>query len=356
MRASSASRLRRAVRYLCHRFRASGVILVYHRVAALQSDPWDLAVTPANFAEHLEVLRRLGVCLPLARFADATSEGTLPGNAVAVTFDDGYADNLLHALPLLERYDVPATLFATTRFVGGRREAWWDELEHLLLHPRELPSELTLELGGRVRTWTLDGAEYDHAASARCRTWKGKAPPPTARHALFQALYHLLADMPAEARERVLDTLWVWAGDSPCYRDSHRALTLEELSLAARSGLIEIGAHTVTHPRLPTLAPPAQERELRQSKAELEAVVGRPVESFAYPHGAYDARTRAIAQEVGFRRACSASERMVPRRPDLFALPRVNVEDCDGEEFEQRIRWHLAYRAARPACGRPAYH
>ena len=91
------------LRRLAHRRRPDGVILLYHRVAKVGSDPWALNVSPEHFAEHLDAVRRYGSCMALTAFVQAWDDGSLPSRAVVVTFDDGYADNLHHAKPLLER-------------------------------------------------------------------------------------------------------------------------------------------------------------------------------------------------------------------------------------------------------------
>ena len=113
---------------------ARAVILLYHRVADLPSDPQLMAVTPRHFAEHLEVIRQS--CRPL-RLHDLGE--ALPDRSVVVTFDDGYADNLHHAKPLLAAHDVPATVFVTSGYVGSDREFWWDDLERILLETPSLP-------------------------------------------------------------------------------------------------------------------------------------------------------------------------------------------------------------------------
>jgi peptidoglycan/xylan/chitin deacetylase (PgdA/CDA1 family) len=125
-----------------------GMILLYHRVCESPLDPWQLSVTPRHFAQHLEVIRRKWRPMPLGPLVRALREGQRLERAVAVTFDDGYADNLLAAKPLLERYDIPATVFVATGCLEGGWGFWWDELESLLLRAGELPP--TLDLPGRA--------------------------------------------------------------------------------------------------------------------------------------------------------------------------------------------------------------
>ena len=100
---------------------------MYHRIAHPPVDPWGLAVQPDHFEQHLTVLRRSRQTFPMSQFVQRLERHTLPRNAVAVTFDDGYVDNLRAAKPRLAAGDVPATLFVTTGPVGQRTEYWWDE-------------------------------------------------------------------------------------------------------------------------------------------------------------------------------------------------------------------------------------
>src|SRR5258707_784388 len=101
------------------RLRGRRVVLLYHRIARIERDPWSLCVTPEHFAEHLDVLR----AWRRVRL-DQIGSGRL---SVAITFDDGYADNLHEAARLLIRSDTPATFFLATGYLGGAREFWWDE-------------------------------------------------------------------------------------------------------------------------------------------------------------------------------------------------------------------------------------
>src|SRR5262249_37482648 len=103
--------LRQAVRRFRDRFKPAPLILLYHRVADLPSDPQLLSVTPEHFKEHLEILRNNARPMALGEMVRALRDNKLPRRAVAVTFDDGYADNLLNGKPLLHQYDVPATVY-----------------------------------------------------------------------------------------------------------------------------------------------------------------------------------------------------------------------------------------------------
>ena len=108
----------------------SAVVLMYHRVADISFDPWRLAVSPAYFAEQMEVLHEHFDPVPLAELS--TDPRSAPrSRSVAVTFDDGYRDGLDDGTPVLERYGIPATVFVTSGYVGSSRDFGWDELERI---------------------------------------------------------------------------------------------------------------------------------------------------------------------------------------------------------------------------------
>lgn len=103
-------------------------------------------MTPHHFGEHLEVLRKYGQPIRLQQLTQAHRDGNIPHHAVVVTFDDGYANNLNNAIPLLERYHIPATVFIATGQSGRKREFWWDELDRLLLQPGILPETFCMSI------------------------------------------------------------------------------------------------------------------------------------------------------------------------------------------------------------------
>jgi hypothetical protein len=113
--------LRTRIRHL--RDRRRPIVLMYHRVADIVVDPWNLAVGPERFAEQIAVLARRREIVPLERIGERPAGKPL----AAITFDDGYVDVLTHALPVLESHGAPATVFVTTGQMGSPREFWWDE-------------------------------------------------------------------------------------------------------------------------------------------------------------------------------------------------------------------------------------
>src|SRR5690348_413658 len=122
------------------------IILLYHRITISDSDPWALNVSPANFAGHLEVLKSTRRLVCVDDLVTGVSIGRSLDGRVAITFDDGYADNLYDALPLLEHFEVPATFYLTSTGFDGPGEFWWDELERLIIQPGVLPATLSLTI------------------------------------------------------------------------------------------------------------------------------------------------------------------------------------------------------------------
>ena len=315
-----------------------GRILMYHRVADVDTDPWGICVSPAHFAEQLEVLRRHCSVLPLRQFVQARQEGSLPPRAVAITFADGYADNLLNAEPLLDRNDLPATCFVIKGGIGSDREFFWDELDRIFLQPGTLPDALELRIDGQQKRWELgDAASYSDAEYQKHRGWRTWTPAPTARHEIYYAIWRYLQTAPFAEQQRILEQLTSWAGLDRSGRTSHRAMTAEEVAQMSFRGLVEIGAHTVTHPALTYHSAAVQHQEISESKLWTEKVIGCPVGSFSYPYGKYSARTIAIVREVGFALACVAFQSLIPRPFSPFRLPRLDIGDWDGEQFEKHV-------------------
>jgi peptidoglycan/xylan/chitin deacetylase (PgdA/CDA1 family) len=153
-------------------------------------------------------LRRHAHPIKLQELPQGLLDNNLPDRSVVVTFDDGYADNLYDAKPLLERYDIPATVFLTTGYVGHEREFWWDELDRLLLQPGTLPGVLRLSVDGNMYQWELgEAAYYSEDTTRRRRRWRAWKDALSSRHRLYRSLWELLRPLTEGERQKVLDAL-----------------------------------------------------------------------------------------------------------------------------------------------------
>jgi peptidoglycan/xylan/chitin deacetylase (PgdA/CDA1 family) len=341
METVGTARIRRALKRVRMRLWPPALVLMYHRVAAVDRDPWRLAVTPRHFAEHLDVVRGRGRPLTCAGLTRELRTGRAPRAAIALTLDDGYADNLSQARPLLERHDVPATIFVAAAYLDRPEGFWWDQLERLVLTPEDLPPRLRLEVRGRIHEYDL-GADrrYPLTAQEEHAGWHTEADCPTERHRLFLALYRLMRPLGDAERRHTLDTLREWTGGPSPPRPVDRPLSAPELRAIARDGLVEIGAHTLTHPQLSTLGGNPQREEIWGSRSALQDTLGREVTSFAYPYGSrsdYTPETVTLVREAGFSGACTTVPGAVRSATDPFELPRLHVEDCDGDGLARRL-------------------
>ncbi|MDI6632241.1 MAG: polysaccharide deacetylase family protein [Bacillota bacterium] len=343
MRLRGTGRLRRAINRFFRRVRPQAVILLYHRVVEVPADPQLLCVKPVHFAAHLAHVRQNYRPVSLTALNEALQQGEVPDRAVVLTFDDGYADNLHHAKPILERYAVPATVFVTAGKIDNRREFWWDELERLLLLPDALPERLELTINGRKYSWTLEGTGGpERFRPERYRYWNiTLKDDPTPRHKCYRELCALLRPLTEAARQAVLAELVSLTGADPLGRPEYRPLTTDEVRALAAGGLVTVGAHTLTHPVLAALPAEEQQREIEESKRRLESILGQPVTSFSYPYGAkgdYTPETLAMVRQAGFVCACANFADTVWRGSDPFQLPRFLIRDWDRDEFAEQVR------------------
>jgi len=303
------------------------IVLMYHRVTETDLDPHTLAVSPSHFLEHLSVLRKVASPRCLLEVVDNWSD---INDDVAVTFDDGYADNLFEAVPALETEEIPATIFISTGMLD--RDAFWiDRLSRYLLTDQEYPDMVTLELG-------------DRQVRIDIRT-------PEDRQAAHRHLHLLMRSLHPSVIETTLyelsDLLSVDSSLSP----SDRPLSTQEAIQLVSHPLIGLGGHTVYHPYMSSLKLAEQHWEIETCKESLHAIGVSGKIAFAYPFGdrmSYTFNTRRLLRRTGWHHAVIAEPRqgLWFRR---YAVPRYFVGDWDGEEFERRLRKWLGSGYGLPA-------
>jgi peptidoglycan/xylan/chitin deacetylase (PgdA/CDA1 family)/glycosyltransferase involved in cell wall biosynthesis len=295
-----------------------GVILCYHRIGSLRPDVHSLCIPPDLFTAQMELIARRYRPVALEDLAAQVTAGELAACAVAVTFDDGYADNLEIAAPILAAFGVPATFFVSGAATEEPREAWWDTMERIFLGDEEIPAWLSLEVGEiRIKLETRTG--------------------PHRLAALFAIHGHLLdaeGDQIAEVEREVA----AWSGLELAVRSSHRLMTTPEIvELSERPGQ-QIGAHGLDHLRLSVHPSEVQAADLRGSKSRLERLLEKPVTTLAYPYGACDLATTQIAERTGFDVGCTVEGEALTSDSDPLRLPRVEASAARLAEFELQLQ------------------
>jgi peptidoglycan/xylan/chitin deacetylase (PgdA/CDA1 family) len=289
------------------------MILGYHRVAKVNQDKYGTCVSPDHFAEQMEVLKRRAQTISLDQLASDIRIGQIPGRKIVVTFDDGYRDFFQQAKPILEKFDIPATVFVVTGFLG--QVFWWDRLESAL----SLNPDLTNHQG--LAAWfDIENSE-----------------PVDPSLDLVLPAYRKLKNATPDQIDKKIAEIESIAGFEYSGQDfPDRSMTAEELKKIASSDLIDVGSHSASHPWLAKISHEEQYEEISKSKSDLEEILGKRITSFSYPNGSVSQNTASIVEQLGFLCACSSYPDVVTKSSHLYQLPRLWVQDVDGDRFE---RW-----------------
>ena len=323
MRLPGAKTVKKFSRWLRARVVGGALILGYHRISAMQSDFYQVCVSPENFAGQMDALRQYAHPISLSKLVQCLKQNALSPKSVAVTFDDGYADNLHVAKPILEKYDIPATVFICTGYMG--REFWWDELDRLVRSSQADPRALRLQAGGTYFKWEPPRVNSEMNESDFQRKVR-------------RALYHFLLSLDVEDQNYAMGVIRNWAKVPSPEVPTPRAMSEEELFQLVDGGLIELGSHTSHHPMLPQLSFERQREEIQSGKNDLETLLGKKIAGFSYPNGQATADVKRIVQEMGFTYACTSLHDVVRPTSDLHDLTRFWQKDVDGEKFLQGLR------------------
>jgi peptidoglycan/xylan/chitin deacetylase (PgdA/CDA1 family) len=289
---------------------ARGVVLLYHRVNDAP-DAYGLGVPPAIFESQLQWLQSECRIVALEELLGTPPE-QLPARAVAVTFDDGYEDNLRGAVPILQRLNAPATFFLTTRWLEEHGEYWWDTLERVLLSETAVPVSLDLTWSGLPLSFATRSVE-----DRRETHWQ---------------LHDRLVHASLEQRDRVIERLKEWSGGGTTM---FRPMVADEVRQLAAIPGVTIGAHSVNHLSLPDNTEPRLS-EMTDCQVQLRRITGQPVEMFAYPYGAVDRETLALVRRF-WRWGLSCDDRMLAESFDAARVPRLDVKAWPVSMLAERV-------------------
>jgi len=289
-------------------------VLSFHRVIADDLPPSDYRTRMGDptVAEFRALIRHLSANYRMIALSDYVASRHASGTRdlrVGLSFDDGYLDNLSNALPVLTEHGVPATVFASTDALDGRR--LWFQRIYVLVN--------SLEAGGVVTPW--DGKEYSTADRwrAMCAISNAlKQYPINVVHARLDALQERCA---GAARRPVTDT--------------EEMIGWKDLPKLCGNGLVEVGSHTVSHPNLRLLNDDGLARELRDSLAAIRGRTGTEQVLLAYPNARYDARVAEAARRAGYAAGFTMDPGLNRPGTNLFALHREYLRHgVDGVDLQ----------------------
>lgn len=324
MRLSGVKTVQRALRQVRSRLFGGVVVLGYHRVGG-GPDPFGLIVSPRHFADQIEFIARYTTPVRLTEASRRPQQLGTARARVVVTFDDGYLDTWKEALPVLERWEVPATVFIATGNPG--LPFWWDELTHIMMGQDSLPPALEINVEGRRRAWQLGSEPMSRGPDSMNR-----------RRRVLLDIADVVRPTVGHQRDDLMRHIRAWAGAGDGGGAVPRALTADEVRQLAASPTIDIGGHSVSHPMLPAVSVIDQRREIRQCRDYLVGITGQPIPSFSYPHGAYSRDTRRVVAEAGFTMACCSTPDALTPWSDPLTTPRLWAADQDGDSFERWLR------------------
>jgi len=297
-------------RKLMSSYRGQAAIITYHRVLpssefnASNSPNKGLIVTAERFDQQM---RYLSERYRLISMDELPSHLTSSSDfAVAVTFDDGYKDNLTYALPILKKYNIPAIIYITTLLPEGDCRMWWYELEELCDCNTSI-------------AFTVKGRDYNFSMQDRTQKKSG-----------FRKMINLIQSLSENEKEALMDT--IRQGRKPKQYRNY-CLTWGEIQQLDAEPLITIGTHTHSHINMKQHTIEEMRKEILKSKLLLAEHLGHAIDHFAYPYGTskeVGSRENAVVHECGFKTAVTSMCDSLKNNYQIYYLPRYNVFERDN--------------------------
>ena len=293
--------------------RARLTILIFHRVLPAPDPLFPDEPCVKRFEQIMAWISTWFNVLPLEDAVARLQANNLPARAAAITFDDGYADNLLHAAPILKRYGLPATVFVATGFLDGGR-MWNDTIIESIRSTAAREIDATsLGLG----VLEMETTEQKRLVLEKLLTKIKFLSPQDRSDAVDLVNEHCAAQLPDDLM-----------------------MTTEQVRALPQAG-ISVGAHTVNHPILTRISDDQARKEIADNRERLESILGERVNLFAYPNGKlrrdYAAEHVEIVRKMGFLAAFTTNWGACSRQSDIFQLPRFSPWDNGRLNYAVRL-------------------
>ncbi len=313
------------------------VVLMYHRVCDLETDPWGLAVSQNNFESQIELLTQNFKVLPVSDLAKQLNSGNIQHKSVYVTFDDSYRDNYIYAKPTLEKYACPATFFVPTHFIGKQELFWWDELEFIILHSVTLPSSLKLQVEEQTYMFDFEIEPLSKENIVKQKAWRWPAEPPTKRCEIYLKIWEILKPLPYSTIVETLNRLRNWSGFDSSLSHESFPMTEEELKILASNPLFDLGLHTHTHAALPNHSPEIQKKEIGACENFLRENKYQYLKAIAYPYGNYGDETLYIVEQNKLELGFTTREEPITQHAMPLCLGRFQINNDDGIALKKNL-------------------
>jgi len=298
-------------------------ILIFHRVHAAPDPLFPGEPDAASFAQLMAHVASRFRVLPLGSAVRALRAGTLPSRALCITFDDGYADNLTVAAPILQQHGMRATVFIAAGYLDG---GWM--FNDVVIEALRATQKQELDLSSRNL-----GRHALHSGEDRRRA--------------VDAILPRIKYLPSRERDAIARQI---LRDADVTLPTSPMLTSEMVRSLDASGL-DVGAHTVTHPILARLDDRDAKDEIVQSKEELSRLTGHDVALFAYPNGVpgtdYAAAHVQMVRDAGFAAAVTTSPGAATPASDPFELPRFTPWSKAAHKFDVLMLRNLRMAPSR---------
>lgn len=289
-------------------------ILIYHQVLE-QPDPFRAGDPDAKtFDWHMRLISRYFTPLSLPEALSLQQQGSLPANAVCVTFDDGYVNNLTVAEPILAKYNVPATVFVATAFSAGNN-MWNDRILDLF-------------------------SQTQHKAKLDLRDVNLGLVTPDSTEQRRHLAGKVLMTLKYQPVEQRLENVQKLIDANGGITEEPRMMSPEQIVTLRKKG-VNIGAHTHNHPILKGMANEDVRDEINTSQSLLEKWLGEPVRHFAYPNGKHgkdwDDATAEVVAELDFDCAVTTDWGVNQASTDRYRMKRFTPWDNQPWKYHTRM-------------------
>ncbi len=308
-------------------------IVYYHRVAELDNDYNKLAVYPQIFEQHIIFYKEKYNVISLDDLQNVKDKEK---ESLIITFDDGYEDMYENLLPIVEKHQIPVTIYVTTGCIDICKEMWHDDIIRYILTGNIYPDVFVLRHKLYGCKFVTSGLEE--------------------RIKLYKSIRFIFQRITEKERENICEQLSEWSGIFKLRRENRRILSNIQIKKMSQSPYITIGAHTVTHPSLAKYSEAEQRDEIAKSKEKLEQIIGNKVVHFSYPFGSkvdYNKTTIELLKEYDFKSSVTTIPQSISSNQYTFELPRyyignwsigrlmkqLNEENTDEQTGENAVKF-----------------